>query len=48
MEEVFDKDETGYLRWAATNQKSGYIVNTDHDHRSPVYPHGLSPGISRK
>jgi hypothetical protein len=38
MELVFDKDETGYLGWAITNQKNGYIVNTDHDHRSAVYP----------
>lgn len=38
MEEVFDKNETEYLRWAVTNQQTGFIVNTDHDHRSPVYP----------
>lgn len=38
MEEVFDKDEPGYLRWAETNRRIGYIVNTDHDERSPVYP----------
>jgi len=37
MEEVFDKNETGYLRWVATNQ-TGFIVNTDHDHRSDDYP----------
>ena len=38
MGRVFDKDETAYLQWAAANQKDGFIVNTDHDHRSPVYP----------
>ena len=38
MEEVFDKEESLYLRWAAEHQNDGFIVNTDHDHRSPVYP----------
>lgn len=38
MEEVFDKDETGYLLCAARNRTRGLIVNTDHDERSPVYP----------
>jgi hypothetical protein len=37
MEEVFDKNDSGYLRWVVTNQ-TGFIVNTDHDHRSDDYP----------
>ena len=47
MEEVFVRDEIRYLRWAAEHQNVGFIVNTDHDQRSPVYPmvhratHGL-------
>ncbi len=38
MEEIFDKDESGYLQWVATNCARGFVVNTDHHHRSPVYP----------
>lgn len=37
MLEEFINDERRYLRWAARNQ-TGFIVNSDHDQVSPVYP----------
>lgn len=46
MEQVFDNDEIGYLRWADEHQDDGFIINTDGDERSPDYPmvHRASPG----
>ena len=35
--EKFVNDEKGYLDWVRSNQ-NGYVVNSDHDHRSPDYP----------
>lgn len=37
MLERFEKDDEGYLDWVRLNEP-GFVVNTDQDHVSTVYP----------